>query len=318
MPRIAAALLVALVGLAGCASDAPQPGYAKVHLETSPVDGDCELRGKGFMLATRTPADVLIPVGAAPLEVTCVKIGYKGSGVLSSSYDPWSPRNVGTLGLGYLLDKDSPAVRDLPQTFQVSMTYAEAGSVADIAITEAAKEPATPKEAETPNDAAAPTAETPAAPAAERTPEARAAMEQEMARARAADVGVPRPSAAPGEQPAATAKPLATAPAARPEQKAAAPAAATATVAAVDAFKVHLTSFRRKDHAERSWRNLLKENPKILGPLQPIVEQVDLDAKGLYYRVYAGPLEDAKAARDLCFRLKQKNLYCRPVAKGRK
>ena len=309
MRRTAVLALMGFGLLAGCASETSPPGYAAVHLSTSPVDGDCELKGKGFMLATKTPAEVLVPVGAAPLDVTCVKIGYKGSGVLSSSYDPWSPANVGTLGLGYLVDRDSPSSRGLPAQFRVSMTYAEAGTAADVAIMNAAREAEIPK----------PEATGTPGPVAQEDMKAGAGMPKKPATAAAStgDAGLPAPPAVAGTASETADGPTRLAPGSK-ESAPKKPAAAPLKLAAADAVKVHLTSFQRKDHAERSWRNLVKEFPKALGDKKPIIEQVDLGAKGKYYRVYAGPLEDAKAARDLCFELSQKKVYCRPVSKGGK
>lgn len=298
--RVAIAAIVAGLSLAGCGSSTPDnPGFAKVHLRTTPVAGDCEITGKGFRLVTKTPADVVVPLAAVPMEVTCVKIGYKGTSVLGSGDSPWSPGNIGTL-----LDSDLPLGRTLPETLQIPMTYMEAGTAADIAIMKTANETAAG-----PGGAAGTSPASPEASPSVKIDESALPSPQGATAPAARAEATAKPDAGPKPAPA----PAATAP--KPEADKTEPL----TLAAVDdAFKVHLSSFRKKELAERSWRNLVKEYPQMLGPLKPIIDQVDVGAKGQFYRVYAGPLADAKAARDLCFFLRQKNVYCRPVSKGGK
>jgi cell division septation protein DedD len=102
--------------------------------------------------------------------------------------------------------------------------------------------------------------------------------------------------------------------ASRPKAK---PAAATArrlsTVAPASGgdYKIQLASLRSTDAVKRSWKRLVGSNKDLLGRLRMTVVRRDLGkGKGVYYRMQAGPLPDAGAARDLCGRLKRRKLSC--------
>jgi cell division septation protein DedD len=133
----------------------------------------------------------------------------------------------------------------------------------------------------------------------------------------------PPPAAAPrdavqtsGSSGAATA----TTPAAKPTQLAAAPAAAPkpaekppakATPAAAPpagAFRVQLVSVKAENQTKEEWARLQRTYPQ-LAPLKMSVTRVDLGEKGVWYRIFAGPLSDA-AAGDLCHALKAKGQGC--------
>ena len=84
------------------------------------------------------------------------------------------------------------------------------------------------------------------------------------------------------------------------------------------ASRVHLSSFKELANAEKSQKTLWQRHNKILKGLSASIEVVDLGRKGRYHRIYAGPLNSYRAARDLCNELKNKRIYCRPVAAGAK
>ncbi len=83
-----------------------------------------------------------------------------------------------------------------------------------------------------------------------------------------------------------------------------------------DRVGVHLASLRSEVAARRGWDGLRKRFPKLLGGLQPEVKRVEIPAKGVFYRLSAGPLSDAAAARGLCRRLQQRKQFCRALPAG--
>lgn len=97
--------------------------------------------------------------------------------------------------------------------------------------------------------------------------------------------------------------PKATAPT-KPEQKAA------ATPATTGDFRIQMASLREENKAAAEWKRLSSKNKDLLGNLQMFVQRTEIEGKGVYYRLQAGPLADAKAAEKLCADLKQRNVGC--------
>lgn len=75
-------------------------------------------------------------------------------------------------------------------------------------------------------------------------------------------------------------------------------------------FGVHLASYRKTDEAITGWRNLQRENPNLLGLLEPRVEQVTIQDRGQFFRLIAGGFSSEEKAVELCQTLKKKKLYC--------
>ncbi len=76
-------------------------------------------------------------------------------------------------------------------------------------------------------------------------------------------------------------------------------------------YKIQLASLRSNVAVARSWKRLVKSNEDLLGGLRLTITRRDLgSAKGVYFRMQAGPLPDEIAARDLCARLKRRKLNC--------
>ncbi len=76
---------------------------------------------------------------------------------------------------------------------------------------------------------------------------------------------------------------------------------------------VHLASYRSRAAAEKGWAALSSSHRELLGSFRPFIARVDLGAgKGVYFRLFAGPLPDTAAANSLCGQLKQRRQYCRP------
>lgn len=76
---------------------------------------------------------------------------------------------------------------------------------------------------------------------------------------------------------------------------------------------VHLATFRSRKQANRGWRQIKRTHKAILGGLDHQVTRVNLGKKGTYYRLKAGPLKDAVAAKAVCRKLKRRRQYCQPT-----
>jgi hypothetical protein len=103
------------------------------------------------------------------------------------------------------------------------------------------------------------------------------------------------------------AAPGATQPAPKPaaEKPKAVPAAAPSATGG-GGFKVQLVSVKAQDQTNQEWARLQRTYPQ-LASLKMSVTRVDLGEKGIWYRIYAGPLSDAGAAGDLCGAIKAKD-----------
>jgi len=92
---------------------------------------------------------------------------------------------------------------------------------------------------------------------------------------------------------------------------------ATATpetqVAAVDGYRIHLTSIRREADAVAEWLRLRRKFRTLLADLRLLVMRADLGAeRGVWYRIQGGPLARAEArARCASFAVRQH--WCRVV-----
>ncbi|HYC04687.1 MAG TPA: SPOR domain-containing protein [Azospirillaceae bacterium] len=179
--------------------------------------------------------------------------------------------------------------------------------------------PPEPKVAELPPE------EAPAAPApAQPAPAAQAAVTPPAA----AQPPAPTPLAPPKQLPAATPAqaapapaspaPGATAPAATAQVPVAQPQAAvkppatapaTATPAATPAapvaggVRIQIASVPSEDIANKEWQRLSRKHAGVMGGLGMRVVKADLGAKGVYYRVQAGPTDEARA-KSICDAMK--------------
>jgi tetratricopeptide (TPR) repeat protein len=76
---------------------------------------------------------------------------------------------------------------------------------------------------------------------------------------------------------------------------------------------VHLASYRSRAAAEKGWAALSASHKALLGNYRPFITRVDLGSgKGIYFRLFAGPLADTAAANSLCGQLRERRQYCRP------
>lgn len=107
--------------------------------------------------------------------------------------------------------------------------------------------------------------------------------------------------------------PAATAPAkaapATPAKVAAAPAPAPVAKSAGGGWHVQLGSLKSEGDAKAEWGHILSSNKDVLGGLSNQITRTDLGAKGIYWRIYAGPMDEAKA-RTVCASLSKRNQGC--------
>ena len=97
-----------------------------------------------------------------------------------------------------------------------------------------------------------------------------------------------------------------------------APAPAPAPAVSMDkAYKIQLAAVRTQVAAEKEWARIQKGNPDLLGALSLDVQRADLGAKGVFYRLRAGPLPTDAKARGICAELKKRKQGCLVVRPGK-
>lgn len=84
-----------------------------------------------------------------------------------------------------------------------------------------------------------------------------------------------------------------------------------------DTYRIQLAALRSQDRAEAEWKRLRAAHTDLLGRLGLSIVRVDLGGdKGIFYRLRAGPLADANAAKALCTELSGRNVGCLVVRPG--
>ncbi len=125
----------------------------------------------------------------------------------------------------------------------------------------------------------------------------------------------PPPAAAPAPQVATTAPagPRAAAQAKPPAQPAAvSPAAASGAKsrpAAAGSWVVQLGALKSEAEAKSEWTRLRGAHKELLGEFSSDIVRVDLGAKGVFWRLRAGPMDEARA-RTLCAALAKRSQGC--------
>lgn len=75
-------------------------------------------------------------------------------------------------------------------------------------------------------------------------------------------------------------------------------------------YRIQLAATKGEDEARREWQRLQRANTDVLGPLQLTIVRADLGPeKGVFFRIQAGPLNEA-SARQACDALKARKLGC--------
>ncbi len=110
--------------------------------------------------------------------------------------------------------------------------------------------------------------------------------------------------------PAATpAPPAASLPAPR-ETPARQVAALPPATAPAGPYVVQLAALRSQDGARPAWGRLQKAHTALLRERELAIQEVDLGARGIFYRVQAGYFPDRASALELCTALKARGQDC--------
>ncbi|WP_033069621.1 SPOR domain-containing protein [Thalassospira australica] len=75
-------------------------------------------------------------------------------------------------------------------------------------------------------------------------------------------------------------------------------------------YRIQLASVRDESGAASEWKRLSSKNKDLLDNLQMFVQRIEIDGKGIFYRLQAGPLADAGVAEKLCADLKERSVGC--------
>ena len=74
-------------------------------------------------------------------------------------------------------------------------------------------------------------------------------------------------------------------------------------------YRVQIVAVQAEAEAMSEWDRFARLYPGLLGGFEPYVQQVDLDDRGIWYRVQAGPL-DWSGANELCTALQEQGADC--------
>jgi hypothetical protein len=75
-------------------------------------------------------------------------------------------------------------------------------------------------------------------------------------------------------------------------------------------FQLQLFSSRSEDDAKGAWVRLRDKNADLLGSMAPSVARVNLDNRGTFYRLRAGPIASETKARSICNSLSGRGVSC--------
>jgi cell division septation protein DedD len=114
----------------------------------------------------------------------------------------------------------------------------------------------------------------------------------------------PAPPSAPAPR-VTTATPAPPRPAPHPPAAAAKPPAA-----AGKAYRLQVGAVRSAEAAKQEWERLKRAHSEVLGGLTFSTQRVDLGARGIFYRIEAGPIADAAKAERDCSELKRRGVGC--------
>lgn len=123
-------------------------------------------------------------------------------------------------------------------------------------------------------------------------------------------MAVPRDSGGkpvvPARKPAAKRRPIAA-----PQPVKVPPPDPKKAVGGRSSYRVQIASLRSKRAVDKAWKSLLRQHQDLLSRLNMSVQKADLGpAKGIYFRMQAGPFEDRASAREFCSRLASRKVGC--------
>ena len=83
---------------------------------------------------------------------------------------------------------------------------------------------------------------------------------------------------------------------------------------AAGGYAIHLVSLANQESVDGSWAVLQESFPDILAGKDLEVRQIDLDDRGIFYRIHAGPFAAPAKAETTCEELRSLEQYCAVVA----
>lgn len=83
---------------------------------------------------------------------------------------------------------------------------------------------------------------------------------------------------------------------------------------AAGGYAIHLVSLANQESVDGSWAELQESFPDILAGKDLEVRQIDLDDRGIFYRIHAGPFAASAKAETTCEELRSLQQYCAVVA----
>ncbi|MFQ6019000.1 MAG: SPOR domain-containing protein [Kiloniellaceae bacterium] len=75
-------------------------------------------------------------------------------------------------------------------------------------------------------------------------------------------------------------------------------------------YVIQLASVKSAAAAEGEWSRLQKSHPDLLGDMELTVQEADLGARGIFFRIRTGPFPNLTTAKDMCWQLRAENLDC--------
>ncbi len=75
-------------------------------------------------------------------------------------------------------------------------------------------------------------------------------------------------------------------------------------------YAMQLLSSKSKSGVEAAWKKIKGKNGDIVNTLPANIVKADLGDKGIYYRLRLGPVTAGDKAKDICGKLKQRNVGC--------
>jgi cell division septation protein DedD len=75
-------------------------------------------------------------------------------------------------------------------------------------------------------------------------------------------------------------------------------------------YRVQIASVKSEREAKEEWERLKSKFPTLLRRLNLTVARVNLDEKGVFFRLLIGPLPDKSAAKEFCKSAKERKIAC--------
>jgi hypothetical protein len=82
-----------------------------------------------------------------------------------------------------------------------------------------------------------------------------------------------------------------------------------AMIDSISRYRIQLASVKTEEQAQATFARLQKAHGDVLATLSLQAQRVDLGDRGIFYRVQAGPLDEAGAAA-ACAKLKSRSVDC--------